>query len=133
MPANPPEAAVAADAHWAEKLARLRAKKPVERTLEIRVDGDDQPPVTLTFRALPRPDYERLQAAHPPSDADRAQGKAYNVETFAPALLAASSTDGMTLTDAEDICRTWNLAEVSMLFGAAVSVNETARVTLAGS
>lgn len=50
--AQPPAAAVAKDAHWSAKMARLRARKLPERTLSICDDQDAKTAVTEAALAL---------------------------------------------------------------------------------
>jgi len=49
---EPPAVAVAKDAHWAAKMARLRARKLPERTLSICDDADAKTAVTEAAMAL---------------------------------------------------------------------------------
>lgn len=49
---EPPAAAVAKDAHWSAKMARLRARKLPERTLSICDDQDAKTAVTEAALAL---------------------------------------------------------------------------------
>src|SRR4051794_20990516 len=48
---EPPTVAVAKDAHWAAKMARLRARKLPERTLSICDDADAKTAVAETAMA----------------------------------------------------------------------------------
>lgn len=57
---EPPEAAVASDPHWAAKMARLRARKPMERSLTLHddesqdlVDAGQRAHVNLLTRLRP--------------------------------------------------------------------------------
>ncbi|MFF1839264.1 hypothetical protein ACFVXE_34570 [Streptomyces sp. NPDC058231] len=50
--AQPPAAAVAKDAHWSAKMARLRARRLPERTLSICDDQDAKTAVTEAALAL---------------------------------------------------------------------------------
>jgi hypothetical protein len=51
-PAQPPAGAVAKDAHWSAKMARLRARKLAERTVSICDDTDAKTAVTEAAVAL---------------------------------------------------------------------------------
>lgn len=175
----PPPAAVAADAHWAAKMARLRSRQLPERTLKICDDEDlkealgaaqwaqrrlvtaaempageevpadlqaqldaaaaavaaaqeavDAATIPLLFRGLPRPDYEALIKAHPPTEKQGEDGDGWNVDTFAPALISAASVDGMPPEDAEFFLATWAPAEATALFNAAFSVQQVDRTDL---
>ncbi|MFD3336057.1 hypothetical protein ACFWV1_25935 [Streptomyces sp. NPDC058700] len=153
-PVTPPPAAVAQDAHWAAKLARLRARTRPTTTLTIcdddavrealeaakrRVDhaqvlGDDteqqtaaddlataqatfdDAAIVLTFQALPRPDFDALKLAHPPTESQAEDGQIVNVETLGPELIAAASTDGLTPDDARAFLTEWAAGEAAQLF-----------------
>lgn len=114
-----------------EQIAALRADVD---GCEARVAQCEQAledaTVRLTFRALPRPGYERLLAEHPPTDEERSEGRGYYVETFAPALISACSVDGMSVEEATELLETWNQAEAAGLFQAALVVNQAARFRL---
>jgi hypothetical protein len=184
---TPPAAAVAKDAHWAAKMARLRNRALPERTVTFHddpalkktvteaalqlakaraaalKDADEQdvpadqredwvlaqPDVmaadsrlaqankalddgslTLTFRALPRPAWEGLLKAHPPTEDGANVGHEYNVESFPAALIAASSVDGMSEGDAQELLDTWPDGDAKALFTAALLVNQTTRADL---
>lgn len=176
----PPPAAVAADAHWAAKMERLRNRSLPERTLKICDNDDakdaldrahraeyllkaqvedvkpgesvpddlqaglaratevlaaaqaavDAETIELRFRGLPRPQYEALLKAHPPTEKQAEDGEPWNTETFAPELVAASSADGMSLEDAEYFLTTWTAAEANALFNAAYGVQQLDRSDL---
>lgn len=49
---TPPPAAVAQDAHWAARMARLRARKPVERELRVYDDESGRRDVDLARMAV---------------------------------------------------------------------------------
>ena len=176
----PPPAAVAADAHWAAKMERLRNRALPERVLKICDNDDvkdalatalraqyvikaqaedvkdgesvpadlkaalataeaavaaaqaavDADTIELRFRGLPRPDYEALIAAHPPTEKQATDGAPWNIDTFAPALISASSVDGMPVDDAKFFLDTWGDVEANALFGAAHSVQQMDRTDL---
>ncbi|GEM_PF-6380895 len=76
--------------------------------------------VTFTFRALPRAEWRRLVAAHPPADGDAADGLDFDPDGICAPLLAAASVDPeISLSDAEAIVDEWSEAEVTALFTAA--------------
>jgi len=86
--------------------------------------------ISLTFKALPRPEYEALISAHPPTDDQERLGEAYNVDTFAPALIAACSLDPMTEADARDLLASLNQGESGAMFQTCVQINGTIRVSV---
>ncbi|MEU2755295.1 hypothetical protein [Streptomyces albidoflavus] len=86
--------------------------------------------IRLTFRALPRPVWANLLAKHPPTEEEADQGHEYNVATFPAALIAASSVDGMSEDEAQELLDTWSDPDAKALFTAAILVNQTLRVDL---
>lgn len=172
---QPPAAAVAADAHWAAKMQRLRDRQLAETTFVICDDPDvrtryqraqrahdlaqtylkdhpddaeaaveaaktaveygeaktayDQVAVPLRFRALPRKALEALYKEHKPSEAEADEGKEW-ADTFHAALIGASSVDGMSEEEAQELLDTWSLSEANALFNAAFSVQNTTRADL---
>ncbi|MFC8895800.1 hypothetical protein [Streptomyces cinereoruber] len=86
--------------------------------------------ITLTFRALPRPVWEDLLQEHPPTEQGADQGHEYNVDTFPAALISASSTDGMTAGEAQELLDAWSDPDAKALFTAALLVNQTPRADL---
>ncbi|MFI6054082.1 hypothetical protein ACIBCO_28825 [Streptomyces violascens] len=190
MPAaftEPPARAVAADAHWAAKMAKLRARRLPERTIafvddpllrtarnetalklaaaraqaenaaddQAVPDGEreqwvttrpevvaaelaagsaqevlDEATVELMFRALPRPAWEQLLREHPPTEEQADQGMEYNVDTYPAALISASSVDGMSVDEAQELLDTWSDSEAKALFTGALMVNQQLRADL---
>ncbi|WP_406126924.1 hypothetical protein [Streptomyces sp. NBC_00989] len=84
----------------------------------------------LTFRALPRPAWEQLLREHAPTEEQADLGHEYNVETFPAALVSASSVDGMSEAEAQELLDTWSDADAKALFTAALLVNQTMRADL---
>ena len=86
--------------------------------------------VTLTFQALDRGQLEELQAKHPATEEDEELGRDFHFDTFAPALIAAASVDGMPLEYATQAMRTWSWVDAEDLWNAAWSVQQTRRSDL---
>ncbi|MFD3926531.1 hypothetical protein [Streptomyces sp. NPDC058614] len=86
--------------------------------------------VCLTFRALPRPALEELIHAHPPTDQQAADGAAFNPDTLPAALIAASSTDGMSETEARELLDSWSAPDANALWEAAWQVQQESRADL---
>jgi hypothetical protein len=86
--------------------------------------------LTLTFRALPRPAWEQLLREHAPTEEQADLGHEYNVETFPAALISASSVDGMSDAEAQELLDGWSDADAKALFTAALLVNQTMRADL---
>ena len=99
----------------------LRKKKRRTKIVKIETVDDDDQPLTLEMRmrAISSRQYDDLQAAHKPTALQREQGAAYDVDTFAPALIAACSLEPkLTPDDAREIYNSdeWSSGEVGGLF-----------------
>lgn len=82
--------------------------------------------VTLKYQAIGMRAYDRLVAKHPPKPEQRAEGSSFDIDSFAPALIAAVSLDpeispseAKTLWDSDD----WSRGDVMVLFRNAVELN----------
>ncbi|AWK09594.1 hypothetical protein DDQ41_12430 [Streptomyces spongiicola] len=103
-----------------------RARLAAERCESAR-EALDRASVCLTFRALPRPVLEELIHAHPPTDEQAADGAAFNPDTFPAALIAASSTDGMSEAEARELLDSWSAPDANALWEAAWEVQQEGR------
>lgn len=108
-------------------LDQLKKKKRVTKTVTIVVGDEDGDPVevSLSFRGISAHRYDRLISSHPPRKSDKAQGYAYNPDTFGPAIVAATCIDPeMTSEDAKEIWESddWNRGERMQLLMAAIEV-----------
>ena len=102
-------------------MDHLRKKKRRERVVSIQSTEDDGTPLTLEMRmrAISSRQYDRLVADHPPTPVQKDQGGAYNVDSFAPALIAAVSLDPkISVEDATEIYNSdeWSSGEIGGLF-----------------
>lgn len=102
-------------------FARLM-KKP-RRTLTFTVYSADEDGAELAlqvkYQALNSKEYDELQAAHPPTPKERREGAIYNVDTFAPALMAAVSLEPkLTVEEATELYRSpdWSSGEIQTMF-----------------
>jgi hypothetical protein len=86
--------------------------------------------VTLTFRALERKALEALQAKHPAGEEDEDKGDDFAMDTFAPALIAAASVEGMPVDYARKCLDTWSAADAQDLWRAAWGVQHQKRTDL---
>lgn len=114
----------------ASKRATLDMLKSKERaTSEFSIylkDGDDVQEVTLKFRAIGAREYDKLVSKHPPKPAQRAEGNAFDLDSFAPALIAACAVEPeMTPEDATEIWNSedWSRGDLMVLFRHAVELN----------
>ena len=106
----------------------LLKKRPVEKTVTLGVTGDDGEvqEVELLFRSIGSKAYDELVAKHPPTALQRREDLSYNMDTFAPALIARCCVDPeMTVEEVKELWTSdqWNRGELLMLFMAAVEVN----------
>lgn len=112
------------------RLARRRdpeseATSQAEERLDAAKAALEQGYETFRITALPPADMEALIAAHPPTDQQRQEGAAWNVDTFRPAMFAECIDSDMTEQDwAEFITKgpvSWG--EVSDLWAVTMSIN----------
>ncbi len=88
---------------------------------------------TLHFTALGRLEYEALLLAHPATADQKARGEGYNVDTFVPAIVAATVVDPdtgehpLSVADVVGLFAVWNQAEVGQVWQTALSVCTQAR------
>ncbi|MFJ3043602.1 hypothetical protein [Streptomyces tendae] len=119
----------------AEKDALALVRKQVREAqaeLKAATEAYEAATVTLGFRALERGELTDLIAKHPPTEEDEEQnGNAeFHFDTFAPALIAAASTDDMPLEYAQQAMTTWLLEDQKDLWRAAWSVQQRKRSDL---
>ncbi|MFJ7297544.1 hypothetical protein [Streptomyces collinus] len=117
----------------ADKDARAlveKQNKDAQAALKTAQAEYDAHTVVLTFQAIERGHLEDLQAEHPATEEDEALGREFNFDTFAPALIAAASVDGMPLEYAANAMKTWTLADSNDLWNAAWSVQQRRRTDL---
>jgi hypothetical protein len=81
--------------------------------------------LNLSLVALSAIAYDELMAAHPPTKDQKAEGSAYNPDTFAPALISAVVADpkmSEEQTTAIWTSETWNRGELRDLFMGCVNI-----------
>ena len=131
----PSSAAKTAEARQKQSTASKRAtldmlKNKPRSTTEFSLflsDGNgSNNEVTLKFQAIGMQAYDKLVAKHPPNTEQRAEGSSFNIDTFAPALIAACSmepeispAEAKEIWDSED----WSRGDVMVLFRNAVDLN----------
>lgn len=99
--------------------------------------------VEVVFRSIGRPSFERLRLSCPPSDEDlkaaREKGEPapeYDVETFAPKLIAAACVEPkMTVEQVESLITEhgWNAGEYAHLFQLALLAQQSRRLAGLGN
>lgn len=128
------EAYEEAQALLSEATAENRTER--EEALEAAKERLSDAVVTMKFQSVGRKRYDEIIDAHPATEEQKAQAKkqgieetpSYNLETFPPALVAASLVEpDLTLEDVQELYDTWNNAEVMELFLAALEVNTIRR------
>ena len=90
-------------------------------------NGDGEPKeLTLKYQAIGMRAYDRLVAKHPPKPDQRAEGSSFDIDSFAPALIAACSVEPeISVTQAKKIWDSddWSRGDVMVLFRNAVELN----------
>ncbi|MFZ4136977.1 hypothetical protein [Streptomyces koyangensis] len=119
--------AAEADEQADDKVAKARAAT-AKRDLVKAQQAFEDAAIRLRFQALPRPDFEALKEAHPPTAKQAEDGAAFDSETLAPALIAASSLDGMTEDDAREYLATWGEGEAVALWATAWNIQSHTRL-----
>lgn len=105
----------------------LKGKRRAKNTFSLFIDNDgEQQEVTLTFQAIGAQNYDKLVSKHPPTQTQRVDGASFNMDTFAPALIAACSVEPeLSPADAKEIWESeeWSRGDLMVLFRNAVDLN----------
>lgn len=112
----------------AATLDLLKGKSRAKETFSIYLTDDEgeQQEVQLTFQAIGAIEYDKLVAKHPPKAEQRVEGASFNIDTFAPALIARCSLEPeISMKDAEEIWNSpeWSRGDLMVLFRRAVELN----------
>jgi hypothetical protein len=103
-------------------LAKLKGKRPQQNEFETEIDGEQ---VSFLFRSIGAQDYDRLVTKYPPTTEQKAAGDSFDLNRFAPALLARVSIEPtMDEDEWSEIwgSSAWGRGEVSALFWGAVNL-----------
>lgn len=108
----------------AVSIDELFGKPRRTTSFDVTVAGADGEPITrkMRYRAISGKAYDRLVADHPPTAQQQAEANgaaAFNLDTFAPALIAAVSLEPkLTYEQAERLWSSddWSGGETSSLF-----------------
>ena len=106
-------------------ILKNKKRATQEFSLYLR-DGSDSTEVTMKFQAIGAQAYDKLVEKHPPNAQQRVDGASYNLDTFAPALIAACSVEPeLTPADAKEIWESedWSRGDLMVLFRNAVELN----------
>jgi len=107
-------------------LMKSKGRSTLEFTLYLTDDTGTKHEVTLKYQAIGMREYDKLVAKHPPKPEQRAEGSSFDIDTFAPALIAAVCVDPeMSEKDAKDIWNSpaWSRGDLMVLFTKAVNIN----------
>lgn len=107
-------------------MLKNKPRSTTEFTLFLSDGNGGTNEVTLKYQAIGMRAYDKLVAKHPPKPDQRAEGNSFDIDTFAPALIAACSVDpeispseAKNIWDSED----WSRGDVMVLFRNAVELN----------
>jgi hypothetical protein len=110
-------------------LAMLKGKSraTTEFSLFLSNNGNStQTEVTMKFQAIGMREYDRLVSKYPPKPDQRVEGASFDIDTFAPALIAACSVEPqISSEEAQDIWDSpdWSRGDLMVLFRNAVDLN----------
>ena len=111
----------------AATLDLLKGKKRATVEFPLYLDNDgEQTEVNIKFKAIGSQEYDKLVSKHPPKAEQRVDGANFNIDTFAPALIAACSVEPeMSVEDAKEIWESpeWSRGDLMVLFRNAVDIN----------
>jgi hypothetical protein len=122
--------AAATGADDADRTALEAQAKDAKAELATAQKAFDKASITLRFTALERKELAALQAAHPPTEEDEAEGDDFHSDTFAPALISAASLDGMPLDYARHCLDSWSASDARGLWNAAWQIQFQQRTDL---
>ena len=74
-------------------LMKNKPRATSEFSIFIKDEDGETQELTLKFQAIGARNYDKLVAKHPPKPEQRADGASFNMDTFAPALIAAVSVE----------------------------------------
>lgn len=107
-------------------LMKGKARSTTEFTLYLTDEDGQKNEVTLKYQAIGMQEYDRLVSKHPPKPDQRAEGASFDMDSFAPALIAAVCVEPeITLADAKAIWSSpaWSRGDLMVLFRNAVELN----------
>lgn len=116
------------EASKAATLDLLKGKRRASTSFSVYVTDDKgkQIELTLKYQAIGAKEYDKLVSKHPPTAEQRIEGAVFNIDTFAPALIAACCVEPeMTADDAQEIWDSpdWSRGDLMVLFRNAVDLN----------
>ena len=122
------------------KSLNTRGAESLQAELDQMIEDAQSETVEFHFRDIGRKKLDALVLAHPPTDEQKQQWKdegnqgvlGYNLETFPPALIAATAFDPeLSLAQAQQICDEWGGGDIEALFyGALAACKERTSIPL---
>lgn len=111
-------------------LDLLKSKRRLEKevTMLLPVGDGKTEEASFLFASIGAQEWDHLVAKHPPTTEQRSDGAAFNMHTFAPALLARVCVDPeLTESDWKEIWDSpdWNRGEVVQFYATAVELCST--------
>lgn len=121
------------------RLERLRRRRLSTQIVTFPAVGDDEPE-RIEVRALEPERWDALVLEHPPTPAQAAENKAWNVDTLRPALLAEAvvTPDGEVPLGVQDWAQLFEdsdpaaRSELMVLFEAAYFLNDRSPLVSVG-
>ena len=130
MPTQASKAAAGVKPIKRATLDMLKNKKRLEKelTLLLPMGNGKNEEVSFLFQSIGAQEWDRLVGKYPPTSEQRAEGAAFNMHTFAPALLSRvcvepqmSEEEWKEIWDSPD----WNRGEVVQFYVTAVELCST--------
>lgn len=112
----------------AATLDLLKGKRQASTEFSIYLPDETggKQEVTLKYHAIGARDYDKLISKYPPKAEQRVEGAAFDIDKFAPALIAACCVEPeMSVADAQEIWDSpdWSRGDLMALFRRAVDLN----------
>lgn len=103
-----------------------KPRSVTEFSLYISDGNGTSKEVTLKYQAIGMRAYDKLVSKHPPKPDQRAEGASFDIDSFAPALIAACCVEPeISVAQAKEIwdSEAWSRGDVMVLFRNAVELN----------
>jgi hypothetical protein len=107
-------------------LLKSKSRASTEFSLYFTNEDGEQVEVTMKYQAIGMREYDKLVSKHPPKAEQRMEGASFDIDTFAPALIAAVCVEPeLTEADAKEIWNSpaWSRGDLMVLFRNAVELN----------
>ncbi len=95
-------------------------------TVYIKDEDGEEQELELKYRAIGSVEYDKLVSKHPPKNEQRVEGAVFNIDTFAPALIARVCQEPeMSEDEAAELWNSpdWSRGDLMVLFRNAVELN----------